>query len=432
MNSANLHQEFSKTALRHLLVSLKDGTHDSFQRTTEGVPLLSAKNVINGHLLIEDHESLISEEDFHAIHKSGYLKRGDVLLTIVGTIGRTAVFDVEQPVAFQRSVAVLRPGLKLHNKFLYYAIQSSEFQAALSSRAKQSAQSGVYLGDVGDTPLVYPELPLQKLIASFLDRKTTAIDTLVVKKQRLIQLLKEKCAALINQAVTKGLNPNTSMKDSGIPWIGKIPEHWKVLRLRHLISDKVAGPYGSSLTRSMYVSSGYRVYGQQQVIPDNFTVGDYYISPEKFSEMQRYVVQPEDVLVTVMGTIGRVAVVPEGIEPGIINPRLVKYVTRREYILPHFFAWIFRSKVGKAQLSEMAQGVTMDGLNLTVLSDLWMPVPPLDEQNNIVTHIHKITDRNKKLQNAVTKQIEKLQEYRQSLITAAVTGKLSIEEEDAA
>jgi type I restriction enzyme, S subunit len=144
--------------------------------------------------------------------------------------------------------------------------------------------------------------------------------------------------------------------------------------------------------------------------------------------MQRYLVQPNDVLVTVMGTIGRVAVVPEEIEPGIINPRLVKYVVRQKYILPYFFVWVFRSKAGEAQLSEMAQGVTMDGLNLTVLSDLWMPVPSLDEQNNIVTYIDKITGENNQLQNVVKRQIEKLQEYRRSLITAAVTGKLAIRE----
>lgn len=232
MSSFDLHQEFSKTALRHLLTSLKDGTHGSFQRTTKGIPLLSAKNVIDGKLLIEESESLISEEDFHSIHKSGYLKYGDVLLTIVGTIGRTAIFDTDQLVAFQRSVAVLRPESKIYNKFLYYGIQSYEFQAALLSRTKQSAQSGVYLGDVGDTPVAYPRLSLQNLIARFLDRKTAAIDTLIAKKQRLIQLLEEKRTALINQAVTKGLNPNAPMKDSGIPWIGEIPEHWEVLQIK--------------------------------------------------------------------------------------------------------------------------------------------------------------------------------------------------------
>jgi type I restriction enzyme, S subunit len=172
-----------------------------------------------------------------------------------------------------------------------------------------------------------------------------------------------------------------------------------------------------------------RLNFQQQVIPGHFTAGDYYISPEKFLEMQRYLVHPKDVLITVRGTIGRVAVVPEEIEPGIIDPRLVKYVVRQQVILPHFFAWVFRSKAGEAQLSKMAQDVTMDGLNLTVLSDLWMPVPPLEEQNYIVTHIHEIANKNDQLQCLVRKQIEKLQEYRRSLITAAVTGKLEITQE---
>lgn len=364
----------------------------------------------------------------------GKIHPGDLLInsTGTGTLGRIGVFNLPGDYLADSHVTIVRPTKEVFAKYLYYILQTDVYQGYIYSVLATGATNQIELSREGlsNTPIIVPPPETQKSIAHFLDRKTAAIDTLIAKKQHLIQLLEEKRTALINQAVTKGLNSNVPIKDSGIPWIGEIPERWEVLRLRRLISDKVAGPYGSSLTKSMYVSAGYRVYGQQQVIPENFTVGDYYISPEKLLEMQRYLVQPKDVLVTVMGTIGRVAVVPEEIEPGIINPRLVKYVVRQKYILPHFFAWVFRSKAGEAQLSEMAQGVTMDGLNLTVLSDLWMPVPPLEEQNNIVTHIHKVTDKNDQLQSAVRKQIEKLQEYRRLLITAVVTGKLAIEEEN--
>lgn len=362
----------------------------------------------------------------------GKLCFGDVLVnsTGTGTLGRVGIFDLDSEYLADSHVTIVRPKEELLSQYLYYLLQTDVYQGYIYSVLATGSTNQIELSREGlsNTPTILPPRTQQTIIAHFLDRKTAAIDTLIVKKQRLIQLLEEKRTVLINQAVTKGLNPDAPMKDSGIPWIGEIPEHWTAVRLRHLVVDKVAGPYGSSLTRPMYTSSGYKVYGQQQIISGDFSIGNYYISEEKFSEMGRYLVQPEDVLVTVMGTIGRIAVVPEEVEPGIINPRLVKYVVHKKYMLTHFFALVFRSKAGEAQLSEMAQGVTMDGLNLTVLSDMWLPVPSLSEQNEITVYVSEIATRYEQLRYKFSQQIEKLQEYRRSLITAAVTGKLDIPE----
>jgi hypothetical protein len=169
--------------------------------------------------------------------------------------------------------------------------------------------------------------------------------------------------SFLSQAVTKGLNPNVPMKDSGVEWLGKVPAHWGMTKLKHLVAESVAGPYGASLTKDMYTSSGYRVYGQQQVIPDDFTVGDYYISEAKFDEMRRYSVYKGDVLVSVMGTIGKVAVVPGDVEPGIINPRLVRYRCS-ECIRPRYLQRVLLSQKHQEHLLFEAKGTTMDGLNI--------------------------------------------------------------------
>ena len=362
------------------------------------------------------------------------VENGDLLVCEGGDVGRAGIvrdLDLEEEVIIQNALHRVR-SKDNDTRFLEYVLRSvhaSGWFDVLCNRATIAHFTGEKFGSMR---IPFPPRETQNLIACFLDRKTEAIASLIEKKQRLIQLLEEKRTALINQAVTKGLNPNAPMKDSGIPWIGKIPRHWTVSRLRYLISDKLAGPYGSSLTKSMYVSSGYRVYGQQQVISDDFSVGDYYISAEKYKEMQRYTVYPKDVLVTVMGTIGRVSVVPEKAEPGIINPRLVRFVIRDEHMSPNFFAWVLRSKVGETQLLEMAQGSTMDGLNLAVLSDVWMPIPPLCNQPRILLYIEQTSQKYNNLRYAIDDQIQKLLEYRQSLITAAVTGKLEILEDAAA
>jgi type I restriction enzyme, S subunit len=425
---------FEQIEKLNTLIPLKYATNINSEALSESTPSeLLIKYIDIGSVDSTGNISQIGEFTFKNSPSRARRKvqQGDTIVSTVRTYLKAIAYidQNESSLIASTGFAVLSAVRNvICSRYLYYWMRSDFVVDEICARSVGVSYPATNAPEIGSISI--PALPMerQKSIAHFLDRKTAAIDTLVAKKQRLIQLLEEKRTALINQAVTKGLNPNSPMKNSGIPWIGEIPEHWEVLRLRHLISDKVADPYGSSLTKSMYVSTGYRVYGQQQVIPGNFTVGDYYISPEKFLEMQRYLVQPKDVLVTVMGTIGRVAVVPEEIETGIINPRLVKYVVRKKYILPYFFAWVFRSKSGESQLSEMAQGVTMDGLNLTVLSDLWMPIPLLDEQNNIVTYIDEITNKNNRLQHVVKKQIEKLQEYRRSLITAAVTGKLAISE----
>jgi len=281
-----------------------------------------------------------------------------------------------------------------------------------------------------DVYLPVPPPSTQKAIAAFLDRKTAAIDALIEKKQKLLDLLAEKRAALINQAVTKGLDPNVPMKDSGIPWIGEIPAHWEVKRLKFMVTEAVAGPYGASLTKAMYSSSGYRVYGQQQVILDDFSVGDYYISPEKFAEMRRYLVYPGDLLVSVMGTIGKVAVVPDSAEPGIINPRLVRYRPDESVVTPRFMQAAMLAECSQAYLRLMAQGSTMDGLNMGTLAELALPLPPLEEQHEVLRTLQHSSDGVEGCTVSLRLQLDRLKEYRQALITAAVTGQLDITEED--
>jgi type I restriction enzyme S subunit len=266
----------------------------------------------------------------------------------------------------------------------------------------------------------------QTQIARFLDHETARIDALIEEQQRLIELLKEKRQAVISHAVTKGLDPTVPMKDSGVEWLGEVPAHWSVSPLKFLVDEKVAGPYGASLTKAMYTDSGYRVYGQQQVISDDFSIGDYYISEEKFSEMQRYVVFPGDVLISVMGTIGRVSVVPVGFEVGIINPRLVRYKFAQRKVAPEFVKILLMSLRYQSRLREESQGSTMEGLNMVILGDLPLVLPPLDEQLSIVAFVKAYDFSFNELVEQAESAVGLLQERRSALISAAVTGKIDV------
>ncbi len=276
---------------------------------------------------------------------------------------------------------------------------------------------------------VFPPEDEQVLIAAFLDRETGKIDALIAAQEKLIALLAEKRQVTISHAVTKGLNPNAPMKDSGVVWLGEVPTHWAIKRVKHLVKEGIAGPYGSSLTKSMYSASGYRVYGQQQVIPGDFSVGDYYISEEQFAEMSRYQVRPNDVLISVMGTIGRSAVVPQDAEAGIINPRLVLYRVIERLICPKYLQVFLNNLTSQRYFSLAAQGTTMEGLNMGSIGELHVALPPLHEQQEILQFVQSEGAKLDALSAESDRAVSLLKERRSALIAAAVTGQIDVRDE---
>lgn len=224
--------------LKRYLSSLRDGTHGTYQRMSIGIPLLSAKNISSGRLVITEDESRISEADYEDIHRSGYLQHGDVLLSIVGSIGSVALFDTDERVAFQRSVAVLRPREGLLPRYLMYQLLSLDLQRQLATATKLSAQGGVYLFDLGQLIIDVPSTTEQSAVVVFLDRETGRIDTLVAAKQRVLDLLAEKRKTLIASAVTRGIDPRAMLRHSGVPWLGEIPVHWEIERARWLFRER--------------------------------------------------------------------------------------------------------------------------------------------------------------------------------------------------
>lgn len=265
-------------------------------------------------------------------------------------------------------------------------------------------------GDFLDIEALIPPLPEQQAIGRFLDHKTSEIDELIAAKERLIELLQEKRAALIIQAVTKGLDPDVPMKDSGVAWLGRVPAHWEVKRLKHTTKEHCAGPFGSSLTKDMYGGSTFRVYGQEQVIPGDFTVGDYYIPEEKYQEMIRFSVQPGDVLLSCVGTFGGAAIVPLDAEPGIINPRLIKIRPASSQILPEYLELLLKSSLAYTQMEEVSQGGTMDIINLGLVLRLLLPSPPISEQLAMRRFVDRRTSEIDELVLRVKYGIEHLQE----------------------
>jgi type I restriction enzyme S subunit len=321
---------------------------------------------------------------------------------------------------------VLRPKSDVDGHFLFYHLLADGFIDKVNSLTYGAKMPRANSTQVGNLLVGLPPQAEQRAIAAFLDRETARIDALIRKQERLIDLLEEKRAALISHTVTKGLDPNVEMKETGVEWLGKIPAHWEVRRLKFLVTEMRAGPFGSSLTKSMYTSEGYRVYGQEQVIPADFSIGDYYVSPEKYASMQQYAVSPGDVLVSCVGTFGKTAVVPEDIEPGIINPRLIKLTLVRGLIAPEYLRLFLESSIAFGQMEQVSRGGTMDVINIALLSHLWVPFPTLHEQRATLDFLGEKTTKIDALIDKTEAMIERLQEYRTALISAAVTGKIDV------
>ncbi len=316
----------------------------------------------------------------------------------------------------------------IYPDFFHIAIRSKKYISFFGQ-----ASDGVRIGQwdlskdrMKKIPFLIPPLPEQTAIANFLDEKTTKIDQAIIQKEKLISLLKERKQILIQQAVTKGLHPDVPLKDSGVEWIGEIPEHWEVKKLKHLVEKIISGPFGSSLVKDEYEKKGFKIYGQEQVIPNDLTIGDYYISKRKFDRMKRYEVFENDILVSCVGTFGKIALVPKEFEKGIINPRLIKMTPKLSKISPSFLHEVLLSELCFSQFNKLSRGGTMGVINIELLSKLLVVLPPIIEQSRILNFIVKKREQiNKSIQLQQT-QIEKLKEYKAILIDSAVTGKIKV------
>jgi len=203
--------------------------------------------------------------------------------------------------------------------------------------------------------------------------------------------------------------------------LGVIPEEWEIRRLHDLGSSSIpaikAGPFGSSLTKDSYVPAGFKIYGQEQVIRGDYLFGDYYISGRKYRDMESCAVRPGDVLLSLVGTVGKLLVLPEDAPRGIINPRLIRFSFDKNQVCPYFFKYLFESDQTQRHLSRQAQGGTMGVLNAGMLRPMTIPVPPLPEQRAIATALSDVDALIAGLDQLIAKKRDLKQAAMQQLLT---------------
>ena len=314
-------------------------------------------------------------------------------------------------------------------RWLYYVLQALKLErfrnSVLPGLNRESAESQY-------VPLITVEQQVQ--IANFLDQKTGKIDELIHIKERQIELLQEQRTALINQVVTKGLNPNVAMKPSGVEWIGEIPGHWEAIPIKHTLQtakDSIrAGPFGSSLKSHEFQDKGIRVYNQQSVYNEDFSKSDVFISEEKFNELRSFIVHPKDVLVTSRGTIGKMTIVPQNGEIGVLHPCLIRLRLNENKLIPKYLWWyVNHSSFFIESVKIASNSTTIEVIYTETLSSVKIPIPTMKEQLEIVEFLNVKIPIIDTITSDEQKKIELLKEYRQSLISEAVTGKIDVRNE---
>ncbi|WP_338562776.1 restriction endonuclease subunit S [Acinetobacter sp. KS-LM10] len=349
------------------------------------------------------------------------LEPNELFLSIAGTVGKPCINKIK---ACIHDGFVYFPDLKIPNKFLFYVFAGEQ---AYKGLGKMGTQLNLNTDTVGDIKVALPKSieDIQNII-NFLDHETAQIDTLIAKQEKLIELLKEKRQAVISHAVTKGLNPDVAMKDSGVEWLGKVPEHWVVAQLKFNMLDIQTGPFGSQLHAEDYIEDGIPLINPAHMI-NGVLVPDTQITVDQVTQerLSRHKLAVGDIIFARRGELGRCAIVRDENVGWLCGTGSLK-AKLNDNLIPEYAYLLITSDGLVAELSLESKGSTMDNLNTETLGKVRTPVPPIEEQTAILNYVEQASGKYKKLIENAESAIQLMQERRTALISSAVTGKIDV------
>lgn len=362
------------------------------------------------------------------LSKCKIVRKGNLVINsmnyAIGSYGMSAYDGVCSPVYI-----VLDPiQYILEPRFALRVFENKPFQKYLSTFGNGILEHRAAIGwdDIKGAYVAVPPKVEQQCILNFLDHETAKIDALIEKQQQLIQLLKEKRQAVISHAVTKGLNPNAPMKDSGVEWLGEVPEHWDVCRIKQITNFITSGPRGWSdflneNGENLFLQSGDLNYKLGLELTDAKKV-----TPPNNAEGIRTKLESGDVVVCITGAnTGRVAITPELVDTVYINQHLSLVRPIKSLMDSDYLGLVLSSSSVKSYFSVTQYGLK-EGLSLSNVGEAPVCRPPLTEQKEIVQYVRNVSDKYDALESCAEKQVELLRERRIALISTAVTGKIDV------
>ncbi len=421
---------FPMQPLSTLIAAIKDGTHGTHRRVAEGVPLLSAKNIsANGEIALDDSDDLISEAEYLDLTRSFQLQPDDLLLTIVGSLGRRAIYS-GQRVTFQRSVAYLRPyQQKVLTRFLFHWMGHPAFTSELVRRSNATAQAGLYLGELAKVSAPAPDLREQGKVAQVLD----TLDTAIHETETIIAKLKAVKQGLLHDLLTRGIDANGELrplqdeaphlyKQSALGWI---PREWDVPvfgdTVDHIIDFRGRTPKKLGMD---WGSGDILALSANNVQPGGIDVSrEAYFGGERLYSkwMTSGDVRKGDVLLTMEAPLGNVAQIPDDARY-ILSQRVIALRFKPDKILNDFAFWQMQSTEFQRAMAKRSTGSTATGIQRAELVKLCFKVPPVKEQSWVAQRLFSVEQ---KLASELV-ALEKLKLEKSGLMDDLLTGHVRV------
>ena len=379
----------------------------NWQFTDNGVRVICVTNITSNGIDFSNYEKFISEDEYKQIYSHFTVNQGDLLLSSSGNSwGKVAEYNSDETVILNTSTIRINKNptsdYELEQPYIKWALQSEYIREQLGLMMTGSCQPNFGPTHLAKISILMPSIEEQQQIANYLDKKTAKIDATIAKNEELIQLLEEKRVALINQVVTKGLNPDVPMKDSGVEWIGTIPKHWEIAFLKRFTKSVSSGK-----TKNIEEDGKYPLHGSTGIIGTTNSL-DY---------------NGTFILVARVGAHAGKTHIAKG-KMGITdNTLIVDYTSQINYKFLFYVLTIYDFKtltIGSGQ--PLITGNDVKNIKLAI--------PPLNEQNNIVYFLDSKISKIDSTLSKINKNITLLEEYKTSLIHHVVTGKIDVRSEE--
>jgi type I restriction enzyme S subunit len=414
---SHLPDGWAETTLEHVADVVRGVTYDkreALNAPADGfLPILRATN-------IEQTLNLQSETVYvpaRRVRADQRVRLGDILIAAssgsLGVVGKSAPLLAPWEGGFGAFCAVVRPRPQINAKYISHFVSSPRIRATWRNLAQGTNINNLKGSDLATTVVPMPPLAEQERIVAVIEEEFSRLDAGVAALAR-----SRDCLAVLESATLESLL--TRSPDPGAVW--------ETRALSDLTapgkSSIKAGPFGSVLKKSCYSSSGYKIYGQEQVIKGDARYGDYYINATKYTELATCAVKAGDVLVSLVGSYGKCLVLPEDAEPGIINPRLVKISVDKSIMDPYFLQLVVQSPVAQRYFAKRAYGATMGILNTKILRSLPVPVPALERQRAVIVEWRALSESLVRLRQAIGAIGKREQALRSSILGSAFAGAL--------
>ena len=426
-------EHWEVTRLGFLASKIGDGLHGTPSYVdNSNFKFINGNNIDDGQISIYEHTKCVSEEEYLSNKKE--LNENSILMSINGTIGNLGVYKGEK-VMLGKSVAYINIIDSNVLSFTYRYLESESCKTYIDNQLSGSTIKNLSLYSINKIPIPFPSIEEQTTIANYLDHKTTQIDTLISKKQQFITLLQEERIAVINQAVTKGLDPNVRIKDSGVEWLGEIPEHWEVKPLKYLVKDLLSGVSVNSHDAPINNNEEYGILKTSCVYDYTFRpIQNKQVLKEEYNRV-KCSVEKDTIIISRMNTpelVGASGYVSKDYPNLFLPDRLWKTEFFNDVkINVKWLSQVLISDLYKKALSSRATGTSSSMKNISKDDFLTLQIPycPLEEQNEIAEFLLIEASRVDEIILKAKQEIELLKEYKTALISEVVTGKVDVREE---